>query len=259
MKAFSRKEGVFLLLLFLFALGLRLVYLGQLRGSPMFDAPIMDAKYHDEWAQSIQKDWLQSTTPFHTGPFFRAPLYAYFLALIYTIFGHSYLAAGIVQLLMGSLSCLLIYWLGKKTFNPLVGKIAGVLAAAYGTFIYFEGELLIPVLILFLDLALILAVLSAEKRPGWWRWHGGRILRGGVRHGHRGLGAVLVHHSKRIRREPVFESFELQPQLAGPLAFEAFMPGQQAQGQGTACGIAMLLEQLFHLHKSKTTPALRAQ
>jgi len=133
----------------------------------MFDAPIMDAKYHDQWAQAIRHG-----QPFHQGPYFRAPLYPYFLALIYSLFGHSYLAPRILQFLIGSLSVVLIYFLGKRTFGPAVGRIAAVLAAVYGTFIYFEGELLIPVLIIFLDLLLILAILSTEERPGGWRWLG---------------------------------------------------------------------------------------
>jgi 4-amino-4-deoxy-L-arabinose transferase-like glycosyltransferase len=66
---------------------------------------------------------------------------------------------------------------GKKSFGPTVGTEAAVLASLYGTFIYFEGELLIPVLILFLDLGLILALLSAEQKSSWWRWLGcGTIL-----------------------------------------------------------------------------------
>jgi pentatricopeptide repeat protein len=172
MKSIARKELIFLIILFIFALGLRLIYLSQLQDNPMFDAPVMDARYHDQWAQAISNG-----QPFLEGPYFRAPLYPYFLAIIYSLFGHNYLIPRIVQFIIGSLSCVLIYFLGKRTFGPTVGKIAAVMAALYGTFIYFEGELLIPVVIIFLDLALILALLSTEERPGWWRWLGcGAIL-----------------------------------------------------------------------------------
>ncbi|KPL18643.1 MAG: hypothetical protein AMJ92_07120 [candidate division Zixibacteria bacterium SM23_81] len=172
MKAFSRKEGIFLAVLFLLALGVRLIYLIQLRGSPLFESPIMDARYHDQWALAIRNG-----IPFLDGPYFRAPLYPYFLALIYSLFGHSYLAVRMVQFLIGSVSVLLIYFLGKRTFDAAVGRVAAVLAAFYGLFIYFEGELLIPALIVFLDLALLLVLLSAQDRPGWWRWLGcGAIL-----------------------------------------------------------------------------------
>ncbi|MFC1683771.1 ArnT family glycosyltransferase, partial [Candidatus Zixiibacteriota bacterium] len=178
MKAFSRKEGIFLIILFLFALGLRLAYLTQLQGSPMFDAPIMDAKYHDEWAQSIQNDWLQSEHPFNQGPFFRAPLYGYFLAVLYSLFGHSYLVPRIVQFLIGALSVVLVYLLTKKIFGTIVGKTAALLACLYGTLIYFEGELLIPALILCLNLLMMLAVFYVHRKPGWWRWLGCGALLG---------------------------------------------------------------------------------
>jgi tetratricopeptide (TPR) repeat protein len=172
MKSFARKEVIFLVVLFLFALGLRLIYLGQLQDTPWFDAPIEDAQRYDEWAMAIRQG-----TSFHQGPYFQAPLYPYFLAAVYALFGHSYLAPRVVQFLMGAVSVLLIYFLGKRTFGPQVGRVAAVLAALYGTFIYFEGELLIPALILFLNLLLMLAVLSSQERPSWWKWLGcGAIL-----------------------------------------------------------------------------------
>jgi tetratricopeptide (TPR) repeat protein len=173
MKPFDRKESIFLITLFLFALGLRLVYLNQLHGAPWFDAPMGDEIFHDKWALAISEGQL-----LFQGPFFRAPLYGYFLGGIYALFGHSYLAARVVQFLLGSLSVVLVYFLGKRTFDPTVGKVAAVLASVYGVFIFFEGELLIPALVLFLDLILILAVLSAQERPGWWRWLGCGALMG---------------------------------------------------------------------------------
>ncbi len=182
MKTLFRKEVVFLLVLFAVALGLRLIYLGQLQDSPMFDAPIMDAKYHDEWARLIAQDWsraLLDGVTLHPGAaYFRAPLYAYFLAFIYTLFEQDYLAVRVIQFVIGSLSVLLIYILGRRVFSPPVGRIAGIMAALYGPFIYFEGELLIPVLILFLNLLLVLAVLATAGRPNWWKWLGCGALLG---------------------------------------------------------------------------------
>jgi pentatricopeptide repeat protein len=182
MKSLLRKQALFLLVLFTVALGLRLLYLGQLQDSPMFDAPIMDARYHDEWARMIGQDWtlaLLDGVTLHPGSaYFRAPLYAHFLALIYTIFEQDYLAVRIVQFVIGSLSVLLIYLLGRRVFGPPAGKIAGVMAALYGPFIYFEGELLIPVLILFLNLLMMLAVLAVSRRPRWWGWLGCGALLG---------------------------------------------------------------------------------
>ena len=63
--------------IFLLALAVRLVYLWQMRSSAWFDALMMDAEYHDQWAQAII-----SGKDFTGGAFFRAPLYPYFLALV---------------------------------------------------------------------------------------------------------------------------------------------------------------------------------
>jgi hypothetical protein len=112
----STKEVTFLIVLFVFAFSLRLVYLVQLQETPWFDAPIEDAGRYDDWAQSIQSDWLQMSQPYHEGPFFQAPLYPYLLAIVYTVLGHSYLAVRMIQFLLGSCSVLLIYFLGKKVF-----------------------------------------------------------------------------------------------------------------------------------------------
>jgi tetratricopeptide (TPR) repeat protein len=151
--------------IFLLALAARLVYLWQMRSSVFFDAPMMDAEYHDQWAQAII-----SGKDFTGGVFFRAPLYPYFLALVYRIFGHDYLIARLIQLLMGSFSCVLLYFLAKRIFNRRAAAIAGVAASLYGVLIYFDGELLIPVLLVFLDLIFILSLLWADQKLSYIRW-----------------------------------------------------------------------------------------
>ncbi len=161
----SRKELYFILGLFVLAFSIRFVYLNQMRSSPLFDVPLLDAAYHDEWAQAIVRG-----VDFEKGVFFRAPLYPYFLALIYKMFGHSLHAARFVQFLIGSLGCVLVYLIGKKIFNPTVGRIAGVIASFYGILIYFEGELLLEGLSVFLNLLLVLAVILAKAKPSYGRW-----------------------------------------------------------------------------------------
>jgi tetratricopeptide (TPR) repeat protein len=176
-RKFFQKESCFILGLFIFAFLVRFIYLNQIKSSPLFDAPQLDAKYHDQWAQMILKGW-----DFEKGVFFRAPLYPYFLALVYEIFGHSFYMARVVQFLIGSLGCVLIYLIGKKIFNPRVGKIAGIIASVYGILIYFEGDLLLESLSAFLNLLLILAMLWAKDKPSYGRW----ILCGGLM----GLSAI---------------------------------------------------------------------
>lgn len=158
----SRYDLLIFLAIVACAFGLRLVYVLQLRHSPLFDTPSMDALYHDQWAQAIAKG-----ETFVAGPYFRAPLYPAFLGLIYKVAGHDYLVPRLVQGLLGSLSCGLVFLIGRRVFGRGVGAVAGFAAATYWMLIYFDAELLIPVLIVFLDLLMILLLLRAVRKPGW--------------------------------------------------------------------------------------------
>ena len=157
------RDGVLLAAIIVTAFSLRLIYLLQLRDCPTFDHPAMDELYHDQWARAIA-----AGESFVDGPYFRAPLYPAFLAAVYKLFGHGYLAPRVIQAALGSLSCGLLYLIGRVTFGRAVGTVAGFAAASYWMLIYFDGELLIPTLIVFLDLLLIWVLLRAARRPGIW-------------------------------------------------------------------------------------------
>jgi len=148
--------------IFLLALTVRLIYLWQMQSGPLFDTPVGDAGWHDTWARALlQGNWRYS------GVFFRAPLYPYFLALIYALLGQGYLMARVAQIVLGSLSCLLVYGLAGRLFNRTVALVAGVGAGLCGTMVFFDGELLIVVLIIFLDLLLLWLLTGRSGRSGW--------------------------------------------------------------------------------------------
>ena len=158
--------------LVLLALGARLIYLLQIRGNPFFAHPTMDPLYHHEWAAQIADgEWSGDEV------FFRAPLYPYLLGLLYVIFGSSFFWVRFAQVVIGSVSCGLVYLLGERLFNRPVGIVAGVLAAFYGTLIYFDAELLIPVVAVFLNLLMALLLLRAQSssRPLRWFVAGGAL------------------------------------------------------------------------------------
>jgi len=150
--------------IFLLALSVRLIYLWQIRSSPFFDMPMVDAGWHDSWARSLlQQHWIYGQV------FFRAPLYPYFLAAAYALLGQGYLMARVAQAVLGSLSCLLVYALAGRLFNRSVALVAGVAASLYGMLIFFDAELLIVVLIVFLDLLLLWLLSGRDDRSGWVR------------------------------------------------------------------------------------------
>ena len=123
--------------IFLWALLLRLIYVRQISSNPFFSRPVMDPGYHDEWARAIASgDWIGKEA------FFRAPLYPYFLGVIYRLFGPDYLTPRIIQAVLGSISCVLLYLITRRLFGERAALLAGAAAGAYGMLIYFDAELL---------------------------------------------------------------------------------------------------------------------
>ena len=80
----------------LLAFILRLIYVLQTRANPFFDEPIMDPRYHVDWARAFA-----SGEQFQEGPFFRAPLYPWFLGLLQAVLGEGLLGSRLAQALLG--------------------------------------------------------------------------------------------------------------------------------------------------------------
>lgn len=159
----TRLIGSILLAILLLGAALRASYLREIAHSPDFSLPQVDPCYHDYWARGIATgDWTLPknlsdwTDPqIRSTPYLRPPGYPFFLAGIYTLFGGSYLAARIVQMALGLANCVLAYFLGRRIFGAVTGLIFAFLMSFYWVFIYFEGELLAPVLLVTLGLALL--------------------------------------------------------------------------------------------------------
>ena len=144
--------------IFLLAFGIRIINLEIIKDNPFFDYPIMDEKYHDEWAEEISQGHLLERVPFY-----RAPTYSYFLAFIYVIFGHEYYIARLIGIIIGSFSCILIYLIGKALFSHKVGMLSAFLACIYGMFLYFDSMLLTVNLEIFFALFGMLWILKWLK------------------------------------------------------------------------------------------------
>lgn len=152
----------FYLLLFAIALIPRLLHLLMIADNPFFHFPIIDSQINDNWAGNIASgNWLGR------GPFWQAPLYPYFLGIIYTILGHDLFLARIIQIILGSVNCLLLYRIARTAFNSKVALVSFLIAAFYGPFLFFENELLNPVLMIFFNLLAVLILFSFLHRPRW--------------------------------------------------------------------------------------------
>src|SRR6185295_16129449 len=119
--------------LFGLALFVRVLLLFQIGRTPYFEVGNIDSTAYLQWANRIlENGW----TP--TGTFYQSPFYAYFLAILYKLFGVGPWSPRVVQVLLGSLSPVLLYAIGTRLFSPRVGFIAGLGLALYGPIILEE-------------------------------------------------------------------------------------------------------------------------
>ena len=139
------------------AFAARLLFVWHSRQLPFFFSPIIDAQGYDARAVEL------ITTGLPARPFDQAPLYTFFLAANYFLFGHGYLAPRVVQCLIGAASCVMVQSLGASLSSRTVGVIAGLAAALYGPLVFYETDLLREVLVIFLALALLLCLLRWDE------------------------------------------------------------------------------------------------
>ncbi len=148
------------LALALAAVAVRVAYVLGQRDGVYFDDPIMDARYHLDWARA-----LAAGETFQEGPFFRAPLYPWFLGSLLRLFGEDLVLVRLVQAGLGGLTTWLTFALGRRVLDARAGLVAAALVALNWVLIYFDGELLIPTLAVPLDLGALLLTARLESRP----------------------------------------------------------------------------------------------
>lgn len=164
--------AIFLLIVALATI-LRVIYVSQLSRYPFFAHLQMDPWVHDQWAKAILEG-----RRFWDGAYFRAPLYPTFLAGIYALFGSEGVAPRIAQATLGAVNCGLLFVVGRVMFSRSVGALAGLAAATYWMLLYFDAELVMPVLTIFLNLLLFLALVLAARRDSAWLWLTSGLLLG---------------------------------------------------------------------------------
>ena len=161
------------LLIFALALTVRLVHLSQLQASPLIEHPVMDAAVHHEWAQSFAagEEWVVDRRSGEPLPYFRAPFYIWFLGTVYKLFGvDASFAPRLLQSILGSISCGLIYLIAARLFGRATGIVAGLAAALFWTMVYFDNELLLVPWIVFFNLLLLWFLIVAHDRGNWYWW-----------------------------------------------------------------------------------------
>jgi len=93
----------------------------------------------------------------------RAPLYPLFLALVYTLFGHSFAAARVAQAILGSILPLVTYIVGERVFDERTGLIASWVVAVYPMFLLFPLGLATENLFFLLVPLLVFSLMKAAE------------------------------------------------------------------------------------------------
>lgn len=144
------------------ALALRGLYLYELRDSLLLAWLFGDGQQYDAWAREIAAgDWVGQEV------FYQAPLYPYFLAVLYTIGGHSLALVRSVQCLLGAGACVLVAFAGTRWVSRAAGLCGGLLLAAHPSAVFFDGLIQKSSLDLFLTAAVLAALSAFSARPRW--------------------------------------------------------------------------------------------
>ena len=124
--------------------------------------PNSDSSYYFNWAKDIAAgDILGGARVF-----MKWPLYGYFLAGLFRIFGPSVAIVYVLQFMLGALTGVLVYFIGSVMFNRAVGFIAALFYLSYGLFLYYESALIYTSLSLFLNCLLFLYFLRISRAQG---------------------------------------------------------------------------------------------
>lgn len=145
-----KKHRLTLIVIFFSVLAVRLWFLHHIRTDPAFYMPVGDSKEFNFWAFQIANgEWLWSQLHNHT------PLYAYFLAMIYKVFGFKVGAVALIQCFLGAVGACLMFLLALRLTGYLSALVCALFMAVYWLFIYTQIYLFSESLAMFLNIVLI--------------------------------------------------------------------------------------------------------
>jgi Flp pilus assembly protein TadD len=153
-------------IVFAIALGVRGLHIWLLRDSLLFSVLMGDARAYDEWAARLAAgDWMGSEV------FYQAPLYPYFVGVIYSLGGRDLMLVRIVQALVGASAAMLVQSAAARLFSPRAGLSAGLLMALYPPAIFVSGILQkasLDVLLVSTAIYAIARMHGVRDHRRWW-------------------------------------------------------------------------------------------
>lgn len=99
---------------------------------------------------------------------YRPPLYPVFLALLYSLSSPDYLTVILVQSILSSLTCWLVYLIAKSIFKRTAALSAAAITALYPGLIYYSTQLLSESLFIVLLYSAVALFYRSRNRMGKW-------------------------------------------------------------------------------------------
>jgi len=149
--------------IFILAVLTRLAFFRDVKDLPTYRIPQSDEMAAHQAAVAC----VEGKLPHHA--YLKAPLYTYFLAGIYKVFGPDPDYARTVQAVICSLSPVLVFLIAERLFGGWVALVSGLVGAVYWVFVFYAVELVDASLASLFYL--LLAWLLVRRDEGrWWHW-----------------------------------------------------------------------------------------
>lgn len=150
-----------IILIFIITFLVRLIFILTIKNNAfsIITRYTVDSIYYHEWALQIaQGNWIGNEV------FFLGPFYAYFLGIIYAIFGAKIFVVQLIQTIFSGFGAVLLYLTTRKITNHRNGVIAGIIYILCGILVFYTGALLYVEVNIFFSLLLVYLLLQITER-----------------------------------------------------------------------------------------------
>jgi len=131
----------------------------QFAKSPFFELPIIDEEAYVTWGADIA-----SGNVLGDRIFYQDPLYPYTLGALFALFGKSFVAVRLFQVLIGVASVAVVFWTAKRIMGDKPALAAAGIMTAYRGLYFFEILLLKATMVIFFSaVSCALGVWASEK------------------------------------------------------------------------------------------------
>ena len=174
----AAEERVFLVVVFLVALALRLLYVTRIMSDANYLDAGADGRIYDELAWSIASG---NGIPGSFSDSYPLLLlgHVWLAAGIYSVAGHSYFALTAVQAVLGAAACILLYDLARRLFDRPTATVSAIFAAVSFPLVFAAATIGHQGVDVFLTTLIVWLLMRFRMTSGGaWRWAGAGALVG---------------------------------------------------------------------------------